>query len=98
MRREGRNMASSAGFETSKSRVNLTPTTKTPPSSKVIASSAHGASMEPRSGNKPSGWAGNLGGGDTAKGMCSEEYAKSGKEQKKPALEFSPKGPKPSAY
>lgn len=89
---------STMGLSTSNSRVNVTPTTKAPPSSKVTASSAHGASMEPRSGNKPDGWAGNLGGGArTALPMRSEEYGKSGKEQAKPSLEFGCKGSKPGA-
>lgn len=85
----------SMGCETSHSRVNVKPTTKEPPASKVTANSAHGANMTPRSGNRPDGWATFGHGTGTAKGMRSEEYGKSGKTQTKPTANMNPKGPSP---
>lgn len=71
----------------SSSRINLSPTTSKPKSSKVVSNSAHGASMETR--GSPDGWAAGFGGsGNTKQGMCTEEWGKSGKQQKTPSLKF----------
>lgn len=88
-------MATTMGLSTSGSRINVKPTTSTPPSSKVTANTAHGASMEPRKGNKPDGWAAGYGGGNTGGSMRSEDYGKSGQKQAMPSLSFNPKGKSP---
>lgn len=76
------------GMSTSKSRINVEPSTKEPKASKVISGSAHGASMEPR--GTPDGWAKGYGGpGNTKQGMRTEEYGKSGQMQKHPTPKFS---------
>jgi hypothetical protein len=84
-------MATTMGMSTSKSRISLSPKTSAPPSSKVTENSAHGAKMDPRTHNKPDGWAAGYGGGNTAGSMCSEEYGKSGQKQTMPSLSFNPK-------
>lgn len=82
--------STSMGMKTSDSRVNVTPTTSAPSSSKVTANTAHGAKVSMPERNKPSGWVTFGGGGSRTGGdMRTEEYGKSGQQQKHPTPVFS---------
>lgn len=76
------------GGPESHSRINLTPKTSDPPSSKVTASTAHGASMEQR--GSPDGWTTFGHGAGSARGMFLDDYGKSGQKQRMPSLSFAP--------
>lgn len=82
---------STMGMSTSGSRVNFTPTTSAPPSSKVMSNTAHGVKMDPRTNNKPDGWAAGYGGGNTVQGMRLETFPR-GKVQQ---ADMNPKGSMP---
>ena len=81
------------GMDRSDSRIHVTPKTSHPKSSKLIANTAHGASMTVPGGNKPDGWAtlrGSKGMGTPGGPMMAEEYGKgSGQMQKHPTPSFS---------
>lgn len=82
---------STMGTSTSSSRINLTPTTSAPSPSKVISNTAHGVKMDPRTNNKPGGWAAGYGGGNTAQGMRLETFPKGSVKQ----ANMNPCGPMP---